>query len=64
MDRGFSTDHLAFVTGDTARTIDFYSKVLGWPLVAAHRGTEPDGRGFFISAFQGDGWPSEPRDPV
>jgi catechol 2,3-dioxygenase-like lactoylglutathione lyase family enzyme len=52
----FKTDHLAFVTGDTKRTVDFYTRVMGWPLVGAHTGLEPDGRRFCISAFEGDGW--------
>ena len=56
MTRKFTTDHLAFVTGDTAKTVDFYTDVMGWPLVGAHRGKEPDGRWFFISAFQADGF--------
>ena len=28
-------DHLAFITTDTAKTHDFYVKVMGWPLVGA-----------------------------
>lgn len=50
------TDHIAFVTGDTEKTVDFYTRVLRWPLVGAHRGTEPDGRKFFMTAFAGDGY--------
>ena len=50
------TDHLAFVTGDTGKTVDFYTRVLGWPLVGVHQGTEPDGRRFFMTAFRGDGF--------
>lgn len=45
------TDHLAFVGGETSTTHDFYTRVLQWPLVGAHTGTEPDGRRFFITAF-------------
>ena len=45
------TDHLAFVGGETATTYDFYTRVLQWPLVGAHTGTEPDGKRFFIAAF-------------
>lgn len=56
MSRTFRTDHLAFVTGDTGMTVDFYTRVMGWPLVGAHRGTEPDGRRFFITAFRTDGF--------
>jgi catechol 2,3-dioxygenase-like lactoylglutathione lyase family enzyme len=52
----FTTDHMAFVTGDTARTHDFYTRVMGWPLVWAQRGKEPDGREYFITAFGADGW--------
>ena len=50
------TDHIAFVTGDTEKTVDFYTRVMRWPLVGAHRGTEPDGRKFFMTAFAGDGY--------
>ena len=50
------TDHIAFVTGDTEKTVDFYTRVLGWPLVGVHRGAEPDGRKFFMTAFAGDGY--------
>jgi catechol 2,3-dioxygenase-like lactoylglutathione lyase family enzyme len=28
-------DHAAFLTWDTAATHDFYTKVMGWPLVVA-----------------------------
>lgn len=52
----FKTDHLAFVTGDTGATVEFYTQVMGWPLVGAHRGTEPDGRRFFMTAFRADGF--------
>lgn len=52
----FRTDHLAFVTGDTGATVKFYTGVMGWPLVGAHRGTEPDGRRFFMTAFRVDGF--------
>ena len=52
----FATDHLAMVTGDTAKTVDFYTRVMRWPLVAAQRGQEPDGRDYLITAFQGDRW--------
>jgi len=51
-----TTDHVAFVTGDTGATVDFYTRVLRWPLVGAHRGTEPDGRAFFMTAFAADGY--------
>ena len=50
------TDHVALVTGDTAATVDFYTRVLEWPLVDAHRGEKPDGRRSFISVFQADGF--------
>jgi catechol 2,3-dioxygenase-like lactoylglutathione lyase family enzyme len=56
MGLAFGTDHLAFVTGDTAQTVDFYTRVMGWPLAGAFTGTEPDGRRFFISGFQADGF--------
>ena len=56
MGTGGRTDHIAFVTGDTAATVDFYTRVMGWPLVGAHRGTEPDGRKFFMTAFAADGY--------
>jgi len=52
----FATDHVALVTGDTARTYDFYTRVMGWPLVWAQRGKEPDGREYFITAYRGDEW--------
>jgi catechol 2,3-dioxygenase-like lactoylglutathione lyase family enzyme len=52
----FKTDHVAFVTGDTKQTVDFYTRVMEWPLVGAFGGTEPDGRPFLITVFQGDGW--------
>ena len=56
MEAGARTDHVAFVTGDTAATVDFYTRVLRWPLVGAHRGTEPDGRKFFMTAFAAGGY--------
>jgi catechol 2,3-dioxygenase-like lactoylglutathione lyase family enzyme len=56
MARDAKTDHVAFVTGDTEKTVDFYCRVMGWPLVGAHRGVEPDGRRFFISAFAAPGF--------
>ena len=52
----FKTDHLAFVTGDTALTVDFYTRVMGWPLVDAFQGVKGDGTRSFISAFQADGF--------
>jgi catechol 2,3-dioxygenase-like lactoylglutathione lyase family enzyme len=56
MGRSATTDHIAFVTGDTRKTYDFYTRVLRWPLVGTHRGTEPDGRAFFMTAFAADGY--------
>ena len=53
---GVKTDHIAFVTGDTNATVDFYTRVMRWALVGAHRGTEPDGRKFFMTAFAADGY--------
>lgn len=50
------TDHIAFVTGDTEKTVDFYTRVMRWPLVGTHRGTEPDGRAFSMTAFAADGY--------
>ena len=54
MSLAFTTDHLAFVTGDTAATVDFYTRVMGWPLANAIAGTKADGRRSFISAFRAD----------
>ena len=31
----FRTDHAAFMTWDTAATHDFYTRVMGWPMVMA-----------------------------
>jgi catechol 2,3-dioxygenase-like lactoylglutathione lyase family enzyme len=49
-------DHLAMVTGDTAATVDFYTRVMGWPVVGAQRGNRADGRTYLITAFRGDRW--------
>lgn len=51
---GGKTDHIAFVTGDTEKTVDFYTRVMRWDLVGAHQGIEPDGRKFFMTAFAAD----------
>lgn len=56
MGLGVKTDHIAFVTGDTAETVDFCTRVIWSPLVGTHRGTEPDGRKFFRTAFAADGY--------
>lgn len=56
MAKGARTDHIAFVTGDTNATVDFYTRVMRWPLVGAQRGTETDGRMFFMTAFAADGY--------
>jgi catechol 2,3-dioxygenase-like lactoylglutathione lyase family enzyme len=56
MGRGVKTDHIAFVTGDTEATVDFYTRVMRWPLVGTHQGTEPDGRKFFMTAFAADAY--------
>ena len=46
-----SVDHFAFVGGDSGKTHDFYTRVMRMSFVGAHEGVEPDGRRFFMLAF-------------
>ena len=46
----FRTDHAAFMTWDTAATHDFYTRVMGWPMVMAWGREEADPP-FFQSGY-------------
>ena len=56
-------DHAAFLTWDTAATHDFYTKVMGWPLVVAWGRPEGD-QPFFITGYDAGGWTIEFEEQV
>ena len=56
-------DHAAFLTWDTAATHDFYTKVMGWPLVVAWGSQERDPP-FFITGYDAGGWTIEFEEQV
>ena len=56
-------DHAAFLTSDTAATHDFYTKVMGWPLVVAWGRAEGDPP-FFITGYDAGGWIIEFEEQV
>lgn len=55
MRAAFRTDHAAFLTWDTAKTHDFYTRVMGWPLAVAfgNHDAEPP---WFITGYDAGGW--------
>jgi catechol 2,3-dioxygenase-like lactoylglutathione lyase family enzyme len=56
-------DHAAFLTWDTAATHDFYTKVMGWPLIVAW-GRQEGEQPFFISGYDAGGWTIEFEEQV
>jgi catechol 2,3-dioxygenase-like lactoylglutathione lyase family enzyme len=51
----FRTDHAAFLTWDTAKTHDFYTRVMGWPLAVAFGNHDADPP-WFITGYDAGGW--------
>lgn len=56
-------DHVAFPTWDVAATHDFYTRVMGWPLVLAW-GDKDRNPPFFIVGFDAGGWSIEFEEQV
>ena len=51
-------NHLALVCRDMARTVDFYTNVLGMPLIKTIELPAAMGQHFFFDCGGGDAWPS------